>query len=81
MVWYEIKKILLRPSCQIALLLLLLMSGRFCIQVMWGSESAVWVNDEGKQETGYAAMQNSVLRRRNGPVPWTKSCWKRCWQN
>ena len=31
MVWYEIKKILLRPSCQVALLLLLLLSGRFCV--------------------------------------------------
>lgn len=57
MVWYEIKKILLRPSCQIALLLLLLLSGRFCIQVMWGSESAYWINEDGQMETGYNAMQ------------------------
>lgn len=57
MVWYEIKKILLRPSCQIALLLLLLLSGRFCIQVMWGSESAYWINEDGQIETGYNAMQ------------------------
>lgn len=58
MVWYEVKKILLRPSCQIALLLLLFLSGRFCVQVMWGSESAYWVNEDGDIETGYAAMQN-----------------------
>ena len=57
MVWYEIKRILLRPSCQIALLLLLLMSVRFCIQVMWGSESAYWINEDGQMETGYNAMQ------------------------
>lgn len=57
MVWYEIKRILLRPSCQIALLLLLLMSGRFCIQVMWGSESAYWINEDGQMEIGYNAMQ------------------------
>ena len=57
MVWYEIKKVLLRPSCQIALLLLLLLSGRFCIQVMWGSESAYWINEDGQMETGYNAMQ------------------------
>lgn len=57
MVWYEIKKILLRPSCQIALLLLLLLSGRFCIQVMWGPESAYWINEDGQMETGYNAMQ------------------------
>lgn len=57
MVWYEIKKVLLRPSCQIALLLLLLLSGRFCIQVMWGSESAYWINEDGQIETGYNAMQ------------------------
>ena len=57
MLWYEIKKVLLRPSCQIALLLVLLLAGRFCIQVMWGSESAYWVNENGEVETGYAAMQ------------------------
>ncbi len=57
MVWYEIKKILLRPSCQVALLLLVLLSGRFCIQVMWGSESAYWVTEAGEQETGPSAMK------------------------
>ena len=57
MLWYEIKKVLLRLSCQIALLLMLLLASRFCIQVMWGTESAYWVNENGEVETGYAAMK------------------------
>lgn len=57
MVWFEIKKVLLRPSCQIALILLLLLSGRFCIRVMWGTESAYWLNENDQEETGVAAMQ------------------------
>lgn len=57
MIWYEIKKIFLRPSCQIALILLLLLAGRFCIQVMNGTERAYWVAEDGQPETGVAAMQ------------------------
>lgn len=57
MVLYEVKKILTRPSCRIALLLLMLLSGWFCAQVMWGAESAYWVNEQGQQETGPAAMK------------------------
>lgn len=57
MVWYEIKKILLRPSCQIALILLLVMTGQCCIQVLNGTESAYWVNADGQTETGPSAMQ------------------------
>lgn len=64
MVWYEIKKILLRPSCRIALLLLLFLSVRFCVQVMNGSESAYWVNEEGQMETGRAAMQKLRAARK-----------------
>lgn len=57
LVWYEIKKILLKPSCQIALLILLVLAGQYCYQVMYGTESAYWVNQEGEVETGPAAMQ------------------------
>lgn len=57
LVWYEIKKILLKPSCQIALLILLVLAGQCCYQVMYGKESAYWVNQEGEVETGPAAMQ------------------------
>lgn len=67
MVWYEVKKILIRPSCQIALLLLLLLSGRFCIRVMWGPESGYWVNEDGNMETGYVAM----LKLRNAQKEWS----------
>lgn len=57
MVWYEIKKVLLKPTCQIALLILLVFAGQYCFQVLNGTESAYWVNEEGEIETGPAAMQ------------------------
>ena len=57
MVWYEIKKILVRPSCQIALLILLLLAGQSCYRVMYGAEGVFWVNEDGQEETGFAAAQ------------------------
>lgn len=70
MVWYEIKKILLRPSCQVALLLLLLLSGRFCVQVMWGAESAYWITEAGERQTGPAAMKKlrAAQQEWSGPL-------------
>lgn len=57
LIWYEIKKILVQPSCQIALLILLLLAGQSCYRVLYGSESATWVNEDGQVETGYAAAK------------------------
>lgn len=57
MVRYEIRKALLRPSCQIALLLLLILAGQCCCQVLNGTESAYWLGDDGQTETGPAAMK------------------------
>lgn len=57
MVWYEIKKILVRPSCQITLAILLILAGQSCYRVLYGSEAVAWVNEAGIRETGYAAAQ------------------------
>lgn len=57
MVWYEIKKILVRPSCQIALLILLLLAGQSCYRVIYGAEGVFWVNEDGQEEKGFAAAQ------------------------
>ena len=57
MVWYEIKKILLKPTSQVALLILLILAGQYCFQVINGTESAYWVNENGEIETGPDAMK------------------------
>ena len=67
MVWYEIKKILLRPSCQIALLILLVLAGQSCYRVLYGSEGVSWTNELGQTETGYAAAR----KLRNAQREWS----------
>lgn len=57
MVWYEIKKILLKPTSQVAILILLVLAGQYCFQVVNGTESAYWVNENGEIETGPDAMK------------------------
>lgn len=59
MVWYEIKKILVRPSCQIAMLLLVILAASSCFQVFSGDMANFiqWVNEKGEKETGIAASR------------------------
>lgn len=58
MIWYEIKKILLRPSYQIALLLILVLAGQSCFEVLYGRESLCWFTEDGQEQHGYAAVKN-----------------------
>lgn len=57
MVWYEIKKILVRPSCQIALLLLVILAAQSCFQAFSGDYAIQWINENGEKETGIAASR------------------------
>ena len=59
MVWYEIKKILVRPSCQIAMILLVILAVQFCTQVVSGDigNSLYWIDEDGQRKTGIVASQ------------------------
>ncbi len=56
-VWYEIKKILVRPSCQIVLLLLLVLGSYFCYQEVYGDDGIEWLTETGERLKGPAAAQ------------------------
>lgn len=56
-VWYEIKKILVRPSCQVALLFLLALSTYICYQEVFGDEGVQWLTETGERLKGPAAAQ------------------------
>ena len=70
MVWYEIKKILLRPSCQIALLLLLALSSYICYQEVYGDEGVEWLTESGEWLKGPAAAREmrSAQEEWSGPL-------------
>lgn len=57
MIWYEIKKTLLRPSCQIALLLLLALSSYICYQEVYGDNGVEWLTESGEWLKGPAAAR------------------------
>lgn len=56
-VWYEIKKILLRRSCQIVLLLLLALSIYICYQEVYGDQGVEWLTETGESLKGPAAAR------------------------
>ena len=56
-VWYEIKKILLRRSCQIVLLLLLALSIYICYQEVYGDQGVEWLTETGERLKGPAAAR------------------------
>ena len=59
MVKYEIKKVLCRPSGKIALFLFICVVVLSCWITAAGDEfgSIIWVNEQGEEETGFAAYQ------------------------
>ncbi len=58
MVWFEIKKVLGRPSGKIALFLFACVVVLSCWMSATGSNSGtIWVNEQGEQETGFAAYR------------------------
>ena len=56
-VWYEIKKILLRCSCQIVLLLLMALSIYICYQEVYGDQGVEWLTETGERLKGPAAAR------------------------
>ena len=56
-VWYEIKKILLRRSCQIVLLLLMALSIYICYQEVYGDQGVEWLTETGERLKGPAAAR------------------------
>ena len=54
-VWYEIKRILIQPACQIALLLLIVMSGYIYYQEIYGDNGIEWLTKTGERLKGPAA--------------------------
>ena len=56
-VWYEIKRILIQPACQIALLLLIVMSSYICYQEIYGDDGIEWLTKTGERLKGPAAAQ------------------------
>lgn len=57
MVWYEVKKILVRPSCRVVLLLLLLLGGYVCYQEVFGDAGLEWLTESGERLRGPAAAR------------------------
>lgn len=57
MVWYEIKKILLRPSCRIVLILLLVLCMYSCYQEVYGDNGVEWLMETGERLRGPAAAR------------------------
>ena len=59
MVLYEIKKVLLKPSSWIALLLLIAMTAFSCFQAVSGSigNGLYWTDEDGTVQSGYSAAE------------------------
>ena len=57
MVWYEIKKNLLRPSCRIVLALLLILCMYVCYQEVYGDNGVEWLTETGERLKGPAAAR------------------------
>ena len=57
MIWYEIKKNLLRPSCRIVLALLLALSLYACYQEVYGDNGVEWLTETGERLKGPAAAR------------------------
>lgn len=57
MVWYEIKKTLLRPSCRIAMALLLALCIYVCYQEVYGDNGVAWLTETGENIKGPAAAR------------------------
>ena len=59
LIWYEIKKVLLKPSCCIALLILAVLATQSCVQAISGNigSGVHWSYEDGQTEEGYAAAQ------------------------
>lgn len=59
LIWYEIKKVLLKPSCCFALLILAVLATQFCVQAISGNigSGIHWSYEDGQTEEGYAAAQ------------------------
>lgn len=68
MVWFELKKILCKPGGKIALFLFACTLVLACWMSTAGDQlnGTVWVNEQGEEETGYAAFQ----KRREAQNQW-----------
>lgn len=66
-VWYEIKKILLRPSCQVVLALLLVLCMYIGYQEVYGDKGVMWLTETGERLKGPAAAR----QMRSAQAPWS----------
>lgn len=67
MVWYEIKKTLLRPSCRIVLALLVALCMYVCYQEVYGDNGVKWLTETGKKLKGPSAASEM----RNAQEKWS----------
>ena len=67
MVWYEVKKTLLRPSCRIVMALLLVLCMYVCYQEVYGDNGVAWLTETGEKLKGPAAASEM----RNAQEQWS----------